>query len=178
MSVTFVRTGERCYAVRAAVEGMPIVEMDPAPGYDALVPHDLQHFIVERALGIEGAIYGQLLAECQLEMHPTKAVGGTAGTFHTICSAPPPASFERPEKARSQIKQAHVESAGRLCTIRAGNLCLLVRLAQSLRRPGTPGAGAEDEGDSREYAAGNVARGKGSVHAGKVDCDSVTVLGA
>lgn len=86
MSVTFVRTGERCYAVRAAVEGMPIVEMDPAPGYDALVPHDLQHFIVERALGIEGAIYGQL------------AVGGTAGTFHTICSAPP-ASFERPRES-------------------------------------------------------------------------------
>jgi hypothetical protein len=72
MSVTFLRTGERRYAVRAALEGKPIVEMSPAPGYDPLMPHDLQHFIVERALGIEGGIYGQL------------AGGGTAGTFHVV----------------------------------------------------------------------------------------------
>jgi hypothetical protein len=51
----FERANNR-YAVRAAVEGMPIVEINPAPGYNALVPHDLQHFIVERALGIEGVL--------------------------------------------------------------------------------------------------------------------------
>ena len=72
MAVTFMRTGERRYAVRAAVEGGPVVEMSPAPGYDPMVPHDLQHFIVERALGIEGGVFGQL------------AAGGTAGTFHVI----------------------------------------------------------------------------------------------
>jgi hypothetical protein len=55
MSVTFARTGERHYAVRATVEGLPVLEMNPAPGYDALMPHDLRHFIVERALGIDGA---------------------------------------------------------------------------------------------------------------------------
>jgi hypothetical protein len=72
MFVTFVRTGERRYAVRAAVEGKAVVEMSPAPGYDPMVPHDLQHFIVERALGIEGAVFGQL------------AAGGTAETFHVV----------------------------------------------------------------------------------------------
>ena len=62
MLVTFLRAGERRYAVRVAVEGGPILEMCPAPGYDPLMPHDLQHFIVERAFGMEGAIYGQLAA--------------------------------------------------------------------------------------------------------------------
>src|SRR5215510_8758390 len=72
MFVTFVRTGERRYAVRAAVEGKAALEMSPAPGYDPMVPHDLQHFIVERALGIEGGVFGQL------------AAGGTAGTFNVV----------------------------------------------------------------------------------------------
>jgi hypothetical protein len=70
MSVTFVRTGERRYAVRAALEGGQTVQMDQAPGFDTLMPHDLQHFIVEKFLGIEGGIFGRL------------AAGGTAKTFH------------------------------------------------------------------------------------------------
>jgi hypothetical protein len=44
--------------------------MNPAPGYDARMPHDLVHFVVERELGIRRGIFGQL------------AAGGTAGTFH------------------------------------------------------------------------------------------------
>lgn len=72
MLVTFVRTGERRYAVRAAVEGKAVIEMNPAPGYDPLMPHDLQHFIVERALALDGGIFGQL------------ATGGTAGTFNIV----------------------------------------------------------------------------------------------
>jgi hypothetical protein len=58
MAVTFIRTGERRYAVRVAVNGMPTAEMSPAPGYNPWLPHDLQHLIVERALGIDGAIFG------------------------------------------------------------------------------------------------------------------------
>ena len=88
MFVTFVRTGERRYAVRAAVEGKAVVEMSPAPGYDPLVPHDLQHFIVERALGIEGAVFGQL------------AAGGTAGTFHVVGAG------GGPRRARENRKRA------------------------------------------------------------------------
>jgi hypothetical protein len=70
MTVTFVRTGERRYAVRADIDGGESVQMDQAPGFDPLVPHDLQHFIVEKCLRIEGGIFGRL------------AAGGTAKTFH------------------------------------------------------------------------------------------------
>jgi hypothetical protein len=91
MLVTFTRTGERRYAVRAAVEGETAVEMSPAPGYDALMPHDLQHFIVERALRIEGGVFGQL------------AAGGTAGTFHVIATSGTPR--ERSREARKRARR-------------------------------------------------------------------------
>lgn len=70
MSVAFIRTGERCYAVRAMPAGALPVEMNPAPGFDPLMPHDLQHFIVEKCFGIEGGVFGRL------------AAGGTARSFH------------------------------------------------------------------------------------------------
>jgi len=44
--------------------------MEPAPGYDARLPHDIAHFVVENELGITGGIFGQL------------AAGGNARTFH------------------------------------------------------------------------------------------------
>ena len=34
--------------------------MDPAPGYDSRLPHDVAHFIVENELGIKGGVFGQL----------------------------------------------------------------------------------------------------------------------
>jgi hypothetical protein len=80
-------------------------EMNPAPGYDPLMPHDLQHFIVERALGIDGAIYGQL------------AAGGTVGTFRTraTSSEPRAASRERRKQGRrsSRLMSSHVEDCAR-----------------------------------------------------------------
>ena len=72
MEVTFTRTHQRRY--RVSVEGKHVVPsyMDPAPGYDARMPHDMAHFIVENELGIKGGVFGQL------------ANGGTAGTFIPI----------------------------------------------------------------------------------------------
>jgi hypothetical protein len=100
MLVTFARTGERRYAVRVAVEGMPEREMNPAPGYDPIVPHDLQRYIVERGLGIDGAIYG-----------------GTVGTFRTITTSSEPraASRERRKEGRrsSRLMSSHVEDCAR-----------------------------------------------------------------
>jgi len=94
MLVTFVRTGERRYGVRAAVHGRSVMEKSPAPGYDPVMPHDLQHFIVERALGIDGAIFGQL------------AVGGTARIFHATArlSQPRAASRERRKRNRKSSR--------------------------------------------------------------------------
>jgi hypothetical protein len=50
------------------------LQMNPAPGFDALMPHDMLHFLVEQELGLEHGIFGQI------------ARGGTAGTFHNAPS--------------------------------------------------------------------------------------------
>lgn len=69
MNATFTRTAERRY--RVSVEGPGVVSswMEPAPGYDTRLPHDMAHFVVENELGITGGVFGQL------------AGGGNAGTF-------------------------------------------------------------------------------------------------
>jgi hypothetical protein len=77
MKVIFTRTGERRYKV--SVEGPGIVPsvMDPAPGYDSRIPHDMAHFIVENELGLKGGVFGQL------------AAGGHAGTFRSTADKRP-----------------------------------------------------------------------------------------
>lgn len=72
MNVTFTRTGERRY--RVSVDGPRVISswMEPAPGYDERLPHDMAHFVVENELGLDGGIFGQL------------ASGGTAGTFQPV----------------------------------------------------------------------------------------------
>jgi hypothetical protein len=70
MIVVFQRTGQRRYAVEVQRPGRPNLVMNPAPGYDPRLPHDLMHLVVEAQLGLTRAIFGQL------------AAGGDAGTFH------------------------------------------------------------------------------------------------
>ena len=70
MILVFQRTGERRYAVEAQRQGRPDVVMNPAPGYDRLIPHDMMHAVVEAQLGLTHGVFGQL------------AAGGDAGTFH------------------------------------------------------------------------------------------------
>lgn len=69
MKVEFQKTGERRYAVIILRDGLPKLEMNPAPGFDELMPHDLLHFLVEQEFGLHNAIFGQA------------ATGGTSGTF-------------------------------------------------------------------------------------------------
>lgn len=69
MRVEFQKTGERRYAVTVLREDLPALTMNPAPGFDPLMPHDLLHFLVEQELGLRKGIFGQV------------ADGGTAGTF-------------------------------------------------------------------------------------------------
>jgi len=83
MIVSFIRTGDRRYAVRAMLGDGRTLQMDPAPGFDAWMPHDLQHFIVEKHLGIGGAVFGRL------------AAGGTAGTFHAVTDGASPRDAAR-----------------------------------------------------------------------------------
>jgi len=75
MEVEFKRTGERRYAITIFREAYPTIEMNPAPGYDPIMPHDLAHLIVEKEIGLRRGIFGQI------------AAGGNAGTFHAVVSA-------------------------------------------------------------------------------------------
>ena len=70
MIVVFRRTGQRRYSVVAKRSSFPELEMNPAPGYHPLMPHDLMHLVVEAQLGLTRGVFGQL------------AAGGDAGTFH------------------------------------------------------------------------------------------------
>jgi hypothetical protein len=59
MNVRFRRTGARRYAVVVTLEGEPPRAMDPAPGYDDDIPHDVVHYVVEAELGLENGVYGR-----------------------------------------------------------------------------------------------------------------------
>ena len=71
MKVEFYKTGERMYAIKILRDNLPDLEMNPAPGFDDLMPHDMCHLIVEQVLQIKQGIFGQI------------ANGGTAGSFRT-----------------------------------------------------------------------------------------------
>jgi hypothetical protein len=71
MDVVFRRTAVRGYAIEIGRPGMARVRMDPAPGFDGYLPHDLLHFVVEEQLGLDDGIFGRV------------ANGGTSKTFRT-----------------------------------------------------------------------------------------------
>jgi hypothetical protein len=74
--VIFRKTHRRGYAVDVAREGAEDLTMNPAPGYDDLLPHDLVHLLVERHWGLRDGIYGDV------------AAGGNAGTFRLADDRP------------------------------------------------------------------------------------------
>jgi len=88
MDVTFARTGARRYGVFVERADHPPLEMDPAPGYDDELPHDLVHFVVEEELGLTRGVFGQL------------AAGGDAGGFRIVPGQP-----DAREMARARRKQ-------------------------------------------------------------------------
>lgn len=92
MEVRFQRTAERRYAIVVHRPGLPPVEMNPAPGYDPLMPHDLLHLVVESELGLRRGIFGQV------------AAGGHAGTFHldAVAGESPREASRRRRRARAR----------------------------------------------------------------------------
>jgi len=74
VKVEFRKIADRRYAVKILREGSPVLEMNPAPGFDELMPHDLCHLIVEQVLHIQNAIFGQV------------AKDGTSSSFRNIPS--------------------------------------------------------------------------------------------
>ena len=122
MKVEFKKTRERGYAVIIRRDGQPDLEMNPAPGFDALMPHDLLHFLVEQELGLTRGIFGQL------------AHGATAGTFRL---APSEASNNRADSrlrrktAKRGDKEAKNNTDEYLQSERATYFCLYDWFAHS-----------------------------------------------
>ncbi|MEZ4651016.1 MAG: hypothetical protein R3E97_19965 [Candidatus Eisenbacteria bacterium] len=134
MDIEFVRTGERRYAVRAHRPGIPMVQMNPAPGYDPYLPHDIIHFVVEDELGLASGIFGQL------------ASGGDAGSFYLG-----PSTMSSREQARARRKGkkrgARLVRDGRdqlETTERMANICRYEWLARSSKQ--------EDRQEAQEIA--------------------------
>ena len=122
MQVEFHRTGERRYAVVVLREGLPDLTMNPAPGFDPLMPHDMLHFLVEQELGLSHGIFGQI------------ALGGTAGTFHNQPSETSNSRADsrlRRQTARRGKKLLKVNTGECAQSERATYICLYDWLAHS-----------------------------------------------
>jgi hypothetical protein len=59
MKVIFRRTGERSYAVIVQMPGREDQAMNPAPGFDPSIPHDLVHYTVEAELQLQAGVFGR-----------------------------------------------------------------------------------------------------------------------
>jgi len=103
MKVHFIRSGERRYSMRIERAGKPVLVMDPAPGFDADVPHDMVHFVVEAVLGLKGGVFGQI------------AAGGTAGSFHVEAAGGKVDAREQRRTVRKQVSKGRklVDTQGR-----------------------------------------------------------------
>jgi hypothetical protein len=115
MIVHFQKAGPRHYGVLVERESGPPVFVQPAPGFDGFLPHDLLHFVAEAAWGIDGGVFGQL------------AAGGDPGLFlpvdeellHTWLRNRKRRKKERPRGLRSEAIAAVLEAAWRKRTGRA-----------------------------------------------------------
>ena len=93
MNATFTRTGERRYRVSVDGPGLVPSFMEPAPGYDARLPHDMAHFVVERELGMAGGVFGQL------------AAGGHVNTFRPQGERPRTRVIKRGKRLAEQNRE-------------------------------------------------------------------------
>jgi hypothetical protein len=121
MLLVFRRTGNRRYSVVAKRDEMPDVEMDPAPGYNELIPHDLMHLVVEAKLGLARGIFGQLAAG--------------AGTFRLLVPSDESSRDVNRLRKRMKMRGEKVMREGRddcLRSERATHICWQAWLARSL----------------------------------------------
>jgi len=97
MYVAFRRTGTRRYAVIVSLTGQPPRAMDPAPGYDDDIPHDLVHYLVEAELGLTYGVYGSA----------ARGGGTFIATSERDATARERAREQRKQKRREQTLRTH-----------------------------------------------------------------------
>lgn len=95
MQVVLHKTHRRGYAVDVLRHRHDDLTMNPAPGYDDLLPHDLVHLMVEILWELRDGIFGQV------------AAGGNAGTFRLADQRPAgETARERTRRARRVSRPA------------------------------------------------------------------------
>lgn len=62
VEVIFVRTAERRYGVAVEAPGRDRQWMNPGPGFDPDIPHDLVHYLVESECRLTGGVFGRIAA--------------------------------------------------------------------------------------------------------------------
>jgi hypothetical protein len=100
VDIEFLRTGERRYAVIVHFPDRGPLHVDPAPGYDELMPHDLLHYAVECALDLRTGIFGRL------------AQGGSAGFRPVMDVARTPREVAR-DRRRLARRDSRIGERGR-----------------------------------------------------------------
>lgn len=102
MQVRFRRTGARRYSVSVELPGQLTQAVDPAPGYDDDIPHDLVHYLVEAELGMTHGVFGSAAQG-----------GGTfIGTTRGEASAREHARERRKRQKRERALRAEDEKHG------------------------------------------------------------------
>jgi hypothetical protein len=99
MHVSFERTGDRRYATVITVPGRNPRRMDPAPGYDEHIPHDLVHYLTEAELGLASGVFG-------------RAAAGGGGFTETVETPGDPRRRAR-EQRRAKKREASLSAADR-----------------------------------------------------------------
>jgi hypothetical protein len=124
MDVVFTRTGERRYGLTVTAPGMAHRGMDPAPGYDDHIPHDLVHYIVEAELKLSAGLFGRA------------AEGG--GSFLLLDDMPGRRERSRQQR-RMKRREAHLrekDHAGSADMARSEHLAAVCDLAWRRRHRG------------------------------------------
>lgn len=127
MDVTFRRTGPRRYAVIVTLPGEPARVLDPAPGYDDDIPHDLVHYLVEAELGLSYGVYGSA----------ARGGGSFRPTFEGNVSPRERARGQRKQRKREQSLRAQdADGAAEMArSERLAGVCDLVWRRRHGQRP-------------------------------------------
>jgi hypothetical protein len=122
MRVMFRKTHRRGYAVDISRDHAEDLTMNPAPGYDDLLPHDLVHLLVELHWGLRDGIYGDV------------AAGGNAGTFRLADTRP--ADETAPEWSRKARRSRQRKGGSEMN--RSEHLASVVHARWNAAKHGTP----------------------------------------